>query len=75
MASETKEIAKAIDKLTAEMRKGLARIENAIYQKQFDDWVSPPIGTVYQNNRGCVMMSKFDFEKLVRNSDEEGEEK
>lgn len=75
MASETKEIARAIDKLTSEMRKGFAQIEKAINQKQFNDLMSPPpIGTVYHNNRGCVLMNKVDFGLMIEECHKEGEE-
>lgn len=65
----TKEVARAIDRLTAEVRKTnsrLAKVEEALIAKQFDDWVAPPIGTAYQNSKGCVMMSKFDYERMEK---------
>lgn len=76
MANEVA-IIKAIKELAAEIHrqnKALKMIAEAVERKQFDDWVSPPIGTVYQNSKGCVMVSRYDFEKLVRNSDEERED-
>lgn len=61
-------IVKAIDRLTAEIRKQnrmLKEVAEAVERKQFDDWDSPPIGTAYMNSRGCVMMTKFDYNKLT----------
>lgn len=61
-------IVKAIDRLTAEIRrqnKMLKEVAEAVERKQFDDWVAPPIGTAYMNSRGCVMMSKLDYNNLT----------
>ncbi len=75
MANEVM-IIRAIKELTGEVRrqnKMLKEVADAIERKQFDDWDSPPIGTVYMNSRGCVMMSKLDYTKLVSKIDKESE--
>lgn len=68
MATDYKrDIARQLERLVAEqhqMNKRLNSIEEALIEKQFDDWVAPPMGTVYQNIKGCVMMSRTDFEKM-----------
>lgn len=67
MANEAM-IIRAIRELTGEIRrqnKMLKEVADAIERKQFDDWVAPPVGTVYMNSRGCVMMSKLDYNNLT----------
>lgn len=62
-----REVVTLLRKIAIEMgaiNKHLKEVAKAVEQKQFDDWVSPPIGTVYANNKGCVMMSKLDFETM-----------
>lgn len=78
MADNNKEVVRVLKDVTEEihqLNKNIIRVAKALEEKQFDELVPPPKGTVHQNNKGCVMMSKLDFEELVRNSDEEGEEK
>lgn len=63
----TKDIARTLSKVADELHqinRRLKEVAEAVEQKQFDDWVSPPIGTAYANNKGCVMMSKLDFETM-----------
>lgn len=62
-----REVVTLLRKIAIEMgaiNKHLKEVAKAVEQKQFDDWVSPPIGTAYTNNKGCVMMSKLDFETM-----------
>jgi len=75
MADGSKDIAKAIDKLTREMsktmndigkqmNKALGRMAEALEQKQFDELVPPPKGTVYQNMRGTTLIGSEDFNEI-----------
>ena len=71
-------IVKAIDRLTAEIRrqnKMLKEVAEAVERKQFDDWVAPPIGTVYMSSRGCVMMSKLDYNNLTSEEREDADDR
>lgn len=88
MADSSKEIAKAIEHMNREvcrtlndigkqMNKALGRMAEALEQKQFDELVPPPKGTVYQNMRGTTLIGSEDFNEIYDvwcNANEEGDE-
>lgn len=67
MADYSREIARQLEKLVAEQHetnKRLKKIEDALIEKQFSDWVAPPRGSVYQNLKGCTMLNSIDFDEI-----------
>lgn len=75
MADSSKDIAKAIEHMNREvcrtlndigkqMNKALGRMAEALEQKQFDELVPPPKGTVYQNFRGTTVLGSADFNEI-----------
>lgn len=75
MADNNKEVVRAIEKMNREvcrtlaeigrqMNKALGRMAEALEQKQFDELVPPPKGTVYQNMRGTTVLGSADFKEI-----------
>lgn len=75
MADNNKEVVRAIEKMNREvcrtlseigrqMNKALGRMAEALEQKQFDELVPPPKGTVYQNMRGTTLIGSEDFNEV-----------
>lgn len=74
MADASKEVCKWLERIADQLKsqnKMLKSIADNMEQKQFDEFDAPPIGTAVRNMRGCVMLNAVDFEKLVRETDEE----
>lgn len=88
MADNNKEVVRAIEKMNREvcrtlaeigrqMNKALGRMADALEQKQFDELVPPPKGTVYQNMRGTTLIGSEDFNEIYDtwcNVNKEGDE-
>lgn len=74
MADASKEVCKWLERIADQLRwqnKMLKSIADNMEQKQFDGFDAPPIGTAVRNMKGCVMLNAVDFEKFVRETDEE----
>ena len=77
MATDLRDIDRTLGKLVDAVRmtnKRLEKIEEALITKQFDEWLPPPIGTAYENMKGCVMISGADFRRLREGNKENGED-
>lgn len=77
MADYTRDIARWLEKLVVEQHetnKRLKNIESALIAKQFDDWIPPAKGTVYQNTKGCVMLNLTDFNEMYNEYLNKGED-
>lgn len=71
MATETylRDIERAITKLVSEVHqtnKNLNKINETLTLNKFDELDPPPIGMMVMNTKGCVCMSRDDFDALNR---------
>lgn len=74
MADNNKEVVRALKNVTEELHqlnRNIRVIAKALEQKQFDDWFPPELGTAVQNTKGCVMLNASDFDKILKDEDEE----
>lgn len=67
MADNNKEAVRVLKDVTEEihqLNKNIIRVAKALEQKQFDELVPPPKGTVYQNMRGTTLIGSEDFNEI-----------
>lgn len=67
MADNTKEVARVLKDIASELHqlnRGISSVAKAMEQKQFDELVPPPKGTVYQNMRGTTLIGSEDFNEI-----------
>ncbi len=72
MADSTKEMCKWLEKIAEQLR-----TQNRLLKQIADDLIEPPeLGTARENSKGCVMLNRVDFDKLLDEADyrENGEE-
>lgn len=67
MADNNKEVVRVLKNVTEELHqlnRSVVRVAKALEQKQFDELVPPPKGTVYQNMRGTTLIGSEDFNEI-----------
>lgn len=67
MADNNKEVVRALKDMTEELHqlnRNIVRVAKVLEDKQFDELVPPPKGTVYQNMRGTTLISSEDFNEI-----------
>lgn len=67
MADNNKEVVKALKDVTEELHqlnRNIKAVAKVLEQKQFDELVPPPKGTVYQNMLGTTVIGSADFNEI-----------
>lgn len=67
MADNTKEVVRVLKNVTEELHqlnRNVVRVAKALEDKQFDELIPPPKGTVYQNMRGTTLIGSEDFNEI-----------
>jgi ABC-type enterochelin transport system ATPase subunit len=67
MADNNKEVVRVLKDVTEEihqLNKNIIRVAKALEEKQFDELIPPPKGTVHQNLRGTTVLNTDTFEEI-----------
>lgn len=67
MADNNKEVARVLKDIASELHqlnRGISNVAKALEQKQFDELIPPPKGTVYQNMLGTTVLGSADFNEI-----------
>lgn len=63
----TKEVVRVLKNVTEELHqlnRNVVRVAKALEDKQFDELIPPPKGTVYQNMLGTTVLGSADFNEI-----------
>lgn len=80
MADNNKEVVRALKDVTEELHqlnRNIRVVAKALEDKQFDELIPPPKGTVYRNFRGTTVLCASDFDEIYDvwcRANEEGDE-
>jgi len=67
MADNNKDVVRVLKDITEELHqlnRSIVRVAKALDEKQFDELIPPPKGTVYQNMRGTTVLGSADFKEI-----------
>lgn len=67
MADNNKEVVRVLKDVTEELHqlnRNVVRMAKALEDKQFDELIPPPKGSVYQNMRGTTVIGSEDFNEI-----------
>ena len=67
MADNNKDVVRVLKDITEELHqlnRSIVRVAKALEEKQFDELIPPPKGTVYQNMRGTTVLGSADFKEI-----------
>lgn len=67
MADNNKEVVRVLKNVTEEihqLNKNIIRVAKALEERQFDELMPPPKGTVYQNMLGTTVLGSEDFKEI-----------